>query len=68
MTSFVVFSSFKKNYVFIYLFILAALILRCCAWAFSSCDKWGLLSSCGGFSLQRLLLLLSMSSRVHRLQ
>ena len=31
---------------FIYLFIhsfLAALGLRCCAWAFSSCGEWGLL-------------------------
>ena len=27
---------------FIYLF-LAALGLRCCAWAFSSCGEWGLL-------------------------
>ena len=34
-----------KN-VFIYL-SLAALHLRCCAWAFSSCGKQGLLSSCG---------------------
>ena len=33
--------SFLKN-LFIYLF-LAALGLRCCAWAFSSCCKWGLL-------------------------
>ena len=32
--------------VFIYLF-LAALGLRCCVQAFSSCSKWGLLSSCG---------------------
>ena len=28
---------------FIYLFILAALGLRCCAWAFSSCGEQGLL-------------------------
>ena len=28
--------------IFIYLF-LAALGLRCCAWAFSSCGEWGLL-------------------------
>ena len=41
----------------IYLFILAALGLCCCAWAFSSCGKQGLISSqgvwashCGGFS------------------
>ena len=32
-------------YLFIYLF-LAALGLCCCAWAFSSCGKQGLLSSC----------------------
>ena len=32
----------KKFYLFIYLF-LAALGLRCCARAFSSCGKWGLL-------------------------
>ena len=25
---------------------MAALGLCCCAWAFSSCGKWGLLSSC----------------------
>ena len=29
-------------YLFIYLF-LAALGIRCCAWAFSSCGKWGLI-------------------------
>ena len=29
-------------YLFIY-FFLAASGLRCCAWAFSSCGKWGLL-------------------------
>ena len=42
----------------IYLFILAALGLRCCTWAFSSCGERGLLflrcgaraSHCGGFS------------------
>ena len=33
----------KKLYVCMYVFILAALILRCCARALSSCDKWGLL-------------------------
>ena len=47
-------------YLFIYLFLsffLAALGLRCCAWAFSSCGERGLLfvavrgsSQCGGFS------------------
>ena len=34
--------SFFKKKLFIYLF-LAALGLRCCAWAFSSCGEWGLL-------------------------
>ena len=35
---------FKKNFViFIYLFILAVLGLRCCTRAFSSCSEWGLL-------------------------
>ena len=33
---------FLINYLFIYLF-LAALGLRCCAQAFSSCGEWGLL-------------------------
>ena len=32
--------------LFIYIF-LAALGLRCCAWAFSSCCEEGLLSGCG---------------------
>ena len=27
--------------------LLVAVGLHCCAWAFSSCSKWGLLSSCG---------------------
>ena len=35
-------TEFKKKKVFIYLF-LAALGLRCCAWAFSSCGERGLL-------------------------
>ena len=37
---------FLKKYLFIYLFIyfLAALGLRCCAQAFSSCSEQGLLS------------------------
>ena len=39
---------FKKNFLFIYLFIiLAALGLHFCPWAFSSFSKQGLLSSCG---------------------
>ena len=36
------FFSFLKKSLFIYLF-LAALVLRCCAWAFSSCSERGLL-------------------------
>ena len=36
------FFSFLKKNKFIYIF-LAALGLRCCMWAFSSCGKWGLL-------------------------
>ena len=41
-----------------YLHILAVVGLHCCVHAYSSCDKWGLLSVCGtGFSLQWLLLL-----------
>ena len=35
------FLTFKKI-LFIYLF-LAAVGLRCCVWAFSSCSEWGLL-------------------------
>ena len=35
-------SFFKKINLFIYLF-LAESGLCCCAWAFSSCDEWGLL-------------------------
>ena len=38
---------FLKTFsLFIYLF-LAGLGLHCCTWAFSSCGKWELLSSCG---------------------
>ena len=37
------FLSFFFFYKFIYLFILAALGLRCCAWAFSGCGERGLL-------------------------
>ena len=36
-------NSFFYKYLFIYLFILAVLGLRCCARAFSSCGGWGLL-------------------------
>ena len=46
-----------------YLF-LAALGLRCCAWAFSSCGEQGLrFVAVGGFSLRWLLLLQSTGSR-----
>ena len=53
-------SLFKKIYLF-----LAALGLRCCAWAFSSCSEWGLLfvAVCGLLSLRWLLLLQSRGSR-----
>ena len=48
---------------FTYLFS-AALGLRCCAWAFSSCGERGLLFVwCVGFSLRWLLLLRSTGSR-----
>ena len=52
---------FKKIYLF-YLFIFGCVGSSCCAWAFSSCSKWGLLfvvvhglliavaSHCSGFS------------------
>ena len=40
-----------------YFLLLFVLDIHCCAWAFSSCGEWGLLSSggvqasrCGGFS------------------
>ena len=36
------FKGFKKFFYFIYLFS-AALDLRCCTWAFSSCGEQGLL-------------------------
>ena len=40
----------------------AAVLGHCyCAWVFSSCGEWGLLSSCVGFSLQWLLLLQRMA-------
>ena len=57
-------------YIYIYIFFFfAVLSRRCCLDFFSSCGKWGMLSSCGvwachcsGFSLQ------SSGSRMHRLQ
>ena len=39
-------SVISDSFYFIYLFVclfMAALVLRCCAWAFSSCSEWGLL-------------------------
>ena len=52
--------SVSSFYLFIYLFILAVLGLRCCAQAFSSCGERGLLFivvrgayHCGGFSCCR---------------
>ena len=60
---FIIIIIFNKFIYFIYLF-LAALGLRCCARAFSSCDERGLLLlQCVGFSLQWLLLLQSTGSR-----
>ena len=54
-------------YLFIYLFIylcLAALGLRCCTWAFSSCGEWGLLFlAVRGLLSGGLSLLWSMGSR-----
>ena len=50
-------------FYFIYLF-LAALGVRCCAQAFSSCSDWGYSSlRCAGFSLRWLLLLRNTGSR-----
>ena len=47
-----------------YLFVLAALSLRCCAGAFSSCGERGHSSlQCAGFSLRWLLSLQSTGSR-----
>ena len=57
--------SYKKINLFIYLFQ-AALGLRCCTWAFSSCGERGRgysLLWCAGFSLRWLLLLQSTGSR-----
>ena len=47
----------------------AVLGLHCCAGFLSSCSRQGLLSSCdAGFSLRRLLLLLSTGFRAHGLR
>ena len=50
--------------LFIYLFVLAALGLLCCMWAFSSCSEQVYSSlQCAGFSLLWLLSLRSTGSR-----
>ena len=43
---------FSLFFVILY-FFLAALSLRCCIRAFSSCSEWGLLSSCSMWTLGR---------------
>ena len=41
---FIIFPIFKKNFIFLFFYLfLAALCLRCCAQAFSSCGERGLL-------------------------
>ena len=44
-----IFWFFKKNVLFMYVF-LTVLDLGCCAWAFSSCSKQGLLSGCSALA------------------
>ena len=52
------------NLFYLFIYFLAALGLRCCVRAFSSCGKWGYSSlQCMGFSLWWLLLLRSTGSR-----
>ena len=63
------------KHLFIYLFIyfinlfilftlfLAALDLRCCVWAFSSCSKWGLLFT----AMHVLLIAVASIAREHGL-
>ena len=59
---------FFSKYIFIYVF-LAALSLRFCSPAFSSCSEQGLLLvRCSDFSLRWLLLLQSTGSKACRLQ
>ena len=60
----VFFFFFLTFQICLYLF-LAVLDLHCCAWAFSSCCKWGLLFI-AGFSLRWLLLLQSTGFRLVR--
>ena len=55
-------SSFFFLNKFIYLF-LAALGLRCCTWAFSSCGEWGLLF----IAVCRLLIAVASLVTEHRL-
>ena len=63
-SDFIVFAGFKmprNPLLFSFFFFLEAVLGLCCyKWAFSSCSKWGLLSSCvaqashcSGFSLHR---------------
>ena len=52
---------FKLINFFLYLF-LAALGLRCCAWAFSSCSEWGLLF----VAVRRLLIAVASLVAEHR--
>ena len=59
----------SQFFCFIFFLILAALSLRCCTQAFSSCSERARLLCCAGFSLWRLLLSRSTGSGVvaHRL-
>ena len=41
--SFTIFLKMNNRFLFVCLFVLAALDLRCCTWAFSSCGERGLL-------------------------
>ena len=55
-------------YIYVYIFfphVLVALGLHCCAWAFSSCSKWGLVFvvECGLLLFWWLLSLQSTGSR-----
>ena len=54
----------EANFILLYNLFLAALGLRCCMWAFSSCVERGYSSlRCTGFSLRWLLLWASTGSR-----
>ena len=54
---------FLKKIIYLFLF-LAALGLRCCAWAFFSCGEWGLLF----VVVHRLLIEVASLAAEHRLQ